>query len=140
MKILSTPRLDQCIGCHSCSLACARLVHKRVSWLCAGIRIESAGGISTGYKATRCLACDPPPCTSACPTEALQAKKEGGVVFRRKLCISCGRCVPSCPVDAIYQNPDKEIFVCIHCGRCVDFCPQNCLEYLERDEIIEVTP
>ncbi len=27
MKILSTPRMERCIGCHSCSLACARLVH-----------------------------------------------------------------------------------------------------------------
>jgi Fe-S-cluster-containing dehydrogenase component len=25
MKILSTPRMERCIGCHSCSLACARL-------------------------------------------------------------------------------------------------------------------
>ena len=28
MKILSTPRMERCIGCHSCSLACARLEHK----------------------------------------------------------------------------------------------------------------
>jgi Fe-S-cluster-containing hydrogenase component 2 len=24
MKILSTPRMERCIGCHSCSLACGR--------------------------------------------------------------------------------------------------------------------
>ena len=28
MKILTTPRMERCIGCHSCSLACARLVHQ----------------------------------------------------------------------------------------------------------------
>ena len=28
MKILTAPRMERCIGCHSCSLACARLVHK----------------------------------------------------------------------------------------------------------------
>ena len=32
MKILTAPRMERCIGCHSCSLACARLVHKFLSW------------------------------------------------------------------------------------------------------------
>ena len=49
MKILTTPRMERCIGCHSCSLACARLVHKRLSWDTAGIRIASSGGLSTGF-------------------------------------------------------------------------------------------
>jgi Fe-S-cluster-containing dehydrogenase component len=40
MKILTTPRMERCIGCNSCSLACARLVHKRLSWLAAGIKPE----------------------------------------------------------------------------------------------------
>ncbi len=51
MKILTTPRMERCIGCHSCSLACARLVHKRLSWDTAGIRIRSSGGLSTGFEA-----------------------------------------------------------------------------------------
>ena len=51
MKILTTPRMERCIGCHSCSLACARLVHQRLSWDTAGIRIASSGGLSTGFEA-----------------------------------------------------------------------------------------
>ena len=51
MKILTTPRMERCIGCHACSLACARLVHKRLSWDTAGIRILSSGGLSTGFEA-----------------------------------------------------------------------------------------
>lgn len=31
MKFLTTPRLERSIGCHSCSLACARLVPAAVS-------------------------------------------------------------------------------------------------------------
>jgi hypothetical protein len=50
VKILKAPRMERCIGCNSCSLACARLVHKRLSWLAAGIRITSGGGLSTGFK------------------------------------------------------------------------------------------
>ncbi len=130
--------MDQCIGCHSCSLSCARLVHKRISWYSAGIRIESSGGLSTGFKAKRCLACDPAPCAEACPTEAFRQRKGGGVIVRKKMCIRCGQCVSACPVDAIYENQDREVFVCIHCGRCVNFCPQGCLELEERDDIEEV--
>ena len=41
MKTLVASRMETCIGCHSCSLACARLVHRRLSWDTAGIRIAS---------------------------------------------------------------------------------------------------
>jgi len=138
MKTLTTPRMEQCIGCHSCSLACARVVHHRLSWSAAGIRITSSGGLSTGFVAIRCLACDPAPCVTACPTGAFRQRKGGGVVVRKKLCIQCGKCVAACPVDAVFQNEQGDVFVCIHCGRCVDFCPQNCLEMRESKELDEV--
>lgn len=138
MKLLTTPRMDRCIGCHSCSLACARLIYKRISWSAAGIRIHSAGGLSTGFTAVRCLGCDPAPCVAVCPTEALRQRQGGGVLFRAKHCIKCGDCVPACPVDAIFQDNDRDIFVCIHCGRCVEFCPHNCLELQDSEKIGEV--
>lgn len=135
MKLLKAPRMDQCIGCHSCSLACARLIHGRLSWSAAGIRIQSSGGLSTGFTAIRCLACDPAPCVKVCPTSAFRQKAGGGVTVRKKLCIQCGKCVPVCPVDAVYQNHLGEVFVCIHCGRCVEYCPQNCLEMGDGPEV-----
>ncbi len=138
MKILTTPRMDQCIGCHSCSLACAREIHRRLSWSTAGIRIQSSGGLSTGFQAIRCLACEPASCAQACPSGALQQRKGGGVVVRKKLCVQCGNCVAACPVNGIYQNEEGEIFVCIHCGRCVPYCPQDCLEMREVDEVEEM--
>lgn len=138
MNVLTTPRMDRCIGCHSCSLACARLIHQRLSWSASGIRIHSSGGLSTGFVAVRCLACEPPPCASACPTRALTPRKSGGVVVRKKHCIQCGACVPACPVDGVYQSADGNIYICIHCGRCVEFCPHHCLELKKTDEIGEV--
>ncbi|WP_136808930.1 4Fe-4S binding protein [Desulfosediminicola flagellatus] len=140
MKQLKAPRMDQCIGCHSCSLACARFIHGRLSWSAAGIRIQSSGGLSTGFTAIRCLACDPAPCATVCPTSAFRQRPGGGVVVRKKLCIQCGKCVPVCPVDAVYQNHLGEVFVCIHCGRCVPYCPQNCLEMGDGPEVDGGTP
>ena len=131
MKILKTPRMERCIGCNSCSLACARLVHKRLSWLTAGIRIMSTGGLSTGFEARRCLACNPAPCAAVCPTGAFSQRKGGGVNVKKNRCIRCGDCVPACPVDAIYLDNLGEPYVCIHCGRCVPFCPHDCLEMME---------
>jgi hypothetical protein len=40
-------------------------VHKRLSWLAAGIRIMSTGGLSTGFEARSCMACNPAPCAEA---------------------------------------------------------------------------
>jgi Fe-S-cluster-containing dehydrogenase component len=130
-KILTTPHMERCIGCHACSLACARLVNKRLSWDTAGIRIVSSGGLSTGFESKPCLACNPAPCALACPTGAFFQRKGGGVLVKRKLCIQCGECAAACPVDAIYLDATTEPFVCIHCGQCVPFCPHDCLEMAE---------
>jgi Fe-S-cluster-containing hydrogenase component 2 len=121
--------MERCIGCHSCSLACARQVYKQLSWNNAGIRIFSSGGMSTGFEAHVCLACDPAPCAEACPTEALTQRKGGGVKVKHDLCIQCGACAEACPADAIRLDPDSGLpYLCIHCGRCVPFCPHACLE------------
>jgi len=137
-KILTTPRMERCIGCHSCSLACARLVHKRLSWDTAGIRIASSGGLSTGFEARVCLACNPAPCVLACRTGAYAQRQGGGVIIRKNLCTRCGECAKACPVDAIYLDPTAEPFVCLHCGRCIPFCPHDCLEMAEVERDISV--
>lgn len=133
MKILRASRMERCIGCYSCSLACARLVHGQLSWKNCGIRIRTSGGLTTGYEAQLCVACDPAPCAEACPTEALTQRKGGGVKVNLERCIRCGRCKRACPVDAIRLDADGTPYLCIHCGRCVSFCPHNCLEMVDSD-------
>lgn len=133
MKQLSATRMERCIGCHCCSLACARLVHKSLSWETAGIRILSSGGLSTGFVSKLCLACDPAPCATACPTGSLRQRKGGGIIQQKKFCIQCGKCAEHCPVDAVARDRQGNPYICIHCGNCVPFCPHECLELLEKD-------
>jgi len=132
VNILRASQMERCIGCYSCSLACARLIHKSLSWQRSGIWIRTAGGLSSGFEAQVCLACDPAPCVQACPTEAFQQRSGGGVIIKRHACIRCGACAEACPVDAVYMDKDTgHPVVCIHCGRCIVFCPHSCLEMVE---------
>ncbi len=131
MKILKATRIERCIGCHVCSLSCARLVHGLLSWQVSGIRIKSSGGISTGFEATYCLACKEPICARSCPTGAISIRKAGGVRIRKDLCIRCSSCIEACPVNAITKTDHGFPVVCIHCGLCTNFCPHGCLEMIE---------
>ncbi len=129
MKILKPVRMDRCIGCHSCALACARLVNKKFSWHLSGITIRTSGGLSTGYEASVCQACEPAACVAACPTKACTQRPGGGVKKNAELCIRCGKCAEACPVEAVHMDRETGYpYVCIHCGRCVPFCPHDCLE------------
>ena len=135
MKVMRAERIERCIGCYSCALACARLVHHTLSWHRAGIRIHSAGGLSTGFEAQYCLACNPAPCAQVCPSGSFSQRPGGGVKVDRILCIRCGECARACPVDAVYIDPTTdEPVVCLHCGRCVSFCPHDCLEMVKVDD------
>lgn len=131
MKYLTAPRMDLCIGCQLCVLACARIVYRQVGWSHSGIQITTQETSAHSYSAHYCLACSPAPCCSDCPTGALSQRTGGGVLFDKELCSKCGACFHSCPMGAIHQNSQGEISVCLHCGECVSFCPQHCLEMQE---------
>ena len=45
-------------------------------------------------------------------------------------CISCGACVPECPVEAISEGDDKykiDPEACTDCGACVEVCPTEAI-------------
>lgn len=47
-------------------------------------------------------------------------------------CIACGSCEAECPVEAISESDDGEIYVidadvCTECGTCVDVCPTEAI-------------
>lgn len=46
-------------------------------------------------------------------------------------CISCGTCVPECPVDAISEGASKyeiDAETCLDCGACAGVCPTGAIE------------
>ncbi len=47
-------------------------------------------------------------------------------------CIACGSCEPECPVEAISEPDDGDIYVidqdlCTECGSCIDVCPTEAI-------------
>jgi len=51
--------------------------------------------------------------------------KSGG--FDMNVCNQCGKCIPVCPVEALYRNKAGIVLVkkdrCVGCFMCVGFCP-----------------
>ncbi|ATW01862.1 hypothetical protein CCU22_01435 [Candidatus Legionella polyplacis] len=47
-------------------------------------------------------------------------------------CIGCGKCIQSCPVDAIIGSHKLMHAVipyeCTGCGLCIEICPMNCIQ------------
>ncbi len=90
-----------------------------------------------------CKGCVARTCYMNCPKDAIQFKSNGQAEIIHESCISCGKCLQSCPYHAIIYMPipcevacpvnaiskdengiekideDK----CIYCGKCVNACP-----------------
>lgn len=104
--------LAQCIGCHTCAVACkqANNVPEGIFWN----RIGQDGGIgpdtSTGefpncslqYVPLNCQHCENPACTKVCPVGATYKDPLTGVVRQDyDKCIGCRMCMAACPYTGI---------------------------------------
>lgn len=52
-----------------------------------------------------CINCKHTDCVGECPVDAFH-EGPNFLVINPDLCIDCGACVPACPVEAIYAEPD----------------------------------
>lgn len=137
-------RLERCVGCRSCELAC-RVAHSRSGTLRDAITeepkpsrrifVEQVGESPVPFL---CRHCEDAPCVRCCPTGALRFDETRGLVtYGVDRCIGCHACVMACPFGVVQPGRD-ELFVvkCDRCeGRdrpaCVETCPTKAL-VLER--------
>ena len=150
-------RLDRCIGCRSCEIACVRQhleeydePHARPSAV-PRIRVEGGPLERTGNEGHEdihphrhlskslvvlCQHCDEPGCVEACTAGALVKQPDGTVRHIPELCTACLMCLDACSYGAIYQEPTGNTVVkCDLCAgketpACVESCAVEAL-YLE---------
>lgn len=130
--ILTAPRMEACVSCLNCMLACARIVYHSLSVEQSSLRIRTVGGFQTFNIADTCLACPDPACARACPTKCLEVREGGGIILHAELCISCRECIAACVNRSLKFDEELKLPIpCIYCGMCANFCPHDCLELAE---------
>lgn len=140
-------RLDRCMGCHSCEMACA-VEHSAGKTLYAALsesptpkpRLYVEWVAPDNAVPIVCRHCEDAPCMHACISGAIGRSDDGVVATQKDKCIGCWTCVMVCPYGVIGRHleehtayrcdrcPDKEL------PACVNACPTNALVYQDADQ------
>ena len=129
-QIWITRDFAKCTGCRRCEISCSLSHDKRIWPEASRIRIFMlVPGLEVPHL---CAQCQDYPCIESCPTKpkALSSdKKTGAVRVNRRLCISCGKCVRSCPGHVPFLHPgDRKATICDLCKgqpQCVKVCQET---------------
>jgi carbon-monoxide dehydrogenase iron sulfur subunit len=147
-------RIDRCLACKSCEIACA-VVHSESGELVAALqesplsnhrvrvlKVDDNGGkVRLRSVALQCRQCLEPACVDACIAGGIVKDETTGVVrFDRERCVGCWSCTMVCPFGAIIRVQDAK--VAIKCDRCEDreqpacvvTCPTGALIFCEPEE------
>jgi carbon-monoxide dehydrogenase iron sulfur subunit len=144
-------RLDRCMGCRSCEIACA-VEHSADKSLFAAVNetpsprkrlyVEQAGQQRIPMV---CRHCEDAPCVLVCRTGAMQQDATTKIVTRdAERCVGCWMCAMVCPYGVIGRH--KERRVALKCDRCpdrerpacVDACPTRTLIFEEEERFAEI--
>ncbi len=98
------------------------------------------------YISRMCAQCKNAPCVDACEAGAIWRREDGLVLISPDECSGCGKCVDSCPLEAIYFNETEKIAQkCTGCAhlldnghklpRCVEACPTDAMRVIDESEL-----
>lgn len=143
-------RLDRCLGCRSCEMACA-VEHSECKSLFGAVEetpvprrrlfVEKAEDRKIPLI---CRHCEDAPCVMVCRTGAMTQDPKSRIVTRDpEKCVGCWMCAMICPYGVIGRA--KEGRVAVKCDRCPDLetpacvaaCPTHTLIYAEEEEFAE---
>lgn len=135
-------RLDRCMGCHSCEMACA-VAHSKSRSLYAAMsetpapkpRLYVEWVAPDRAVPILCRHCEDAPCMHACIAGAISRDPAGVVSTDQDKCIGCWTCVMVCPYGVIGRHLEtQKAYRCDRCPdrevpACVNACPSNALIY-----------
>jgi len=151
MKQTLVVKVDRCLGCKSCEIACA-VEHSNSRDLFEAVRERPAPQTrvcvvqgETFAAPLQCRQCEDAPCVAICPTHALHRNAEAPVMLDRELCIGCMWCVVACPFGVItLDRSGGAVIKCDQCFEraergevpaCVEACPSGALELEDLDAV-----
>ncbi len=144
-------RIETCMGCRSCELACA-VSHSKSKQLLRAVVDKEACGYRVNLESYEntpvpivCNHCEEAACLMACPTGAIHRTYETGPVLPDdSKCIGCSMCVQACPFGVISMTQDgKKALKCDLCidltnrglkPACVAACPTRALLFTDMEE------
>lgn len=59
----------------------------------------------------------------------------------QEICISCGKCVERCPMQALTMNEENKPVAdssCVSCGQCVSVCPVDAKVLVKKESVVEL--
>jgi carbon-monoxide dehydrogenase iron sulfur subunit len=133
MKPTLTVDSTLCIGCRMCEAACSLRFTAAVRPIAARLAVLKIDDAGLDLPQI-CHQCAAPPCSAACPVDALvRDASTGAVVLIPDRCIGCRICITACPFGALGVDPvSGDVIKCDLCGgdpRCVAACPTGALGF-----------
>ena len=128
----------KCHGCGECETACRMISELRTG--SAQPRVKAISWDLEGWGvAISCQHCEPPPCGSVCPKEAIFRDGElNRVMVDYDKCIGCRTCVAACPFGAMEFDAEvKRVIKCDLCDGdpvCAKLCAYEAIRYVDEKE------